>query len=76
MPKNKTTSKTANGRVIKNRPASRLRIGNRKSGRSALQMTNEELIKVLTDKNKTKYKTKAMTVLNKRGVDIKAALAV
>lgn len=70
MPKNVSVSKTQSGRIIKSRPAHKMRIGTRSSGKSALVMSNKELIDVLDDKNKKRYHNKARKVLLERGVKL------
>lgn len=70
MPKNRTRTKNENGAWVVSRPCSKLRIGTRKSGKSALIMSNDELIAVLDDANKKRYHHKARTVLLNRGVKL------
>ncbi len=68
MPKNRTSVKTERGtKVI--RPPSKFRIGNRKSGRSALLMTTAELLKELESTNNKRGHDKVRTVLRQRGVE-------
>lgn len=70
MPKNRTKKKNENGAIIVTRPNPKFRIGSRKGGKSALLMSNDELIAVLDDSNKKRYHAKARTVLANRGVTI------
>ena len=67
MPKNRVTKKSNTGAVSHFRPSTKLRIGTRKSGKSAFLMSTEDLVKVIEDKNKTRYHAKAKTVLSLRG---------
>lgn len=70
MPKNVSTTKTASGATVKRRPYHKFRIGTRKSGKSALMMSNDELKDVLNDKNKKRYHSKAAQVLKARGIEV------
>jgi len=72
MSKRKTVIKTDRGVKIFKAPA-KFRVGNRKSGRSALIMTTADLLKELTSGNNKRAHDKIRTVLNKRGVDFKSA---
>ena len=68
MPKNSKTNKH-DGRLFKQRVSATLRIGSRKSGVSAHAMTTEALLTVLTNKDQTRYRKDAATVLTLRGVE-------
>jgi hypothetical protein len=66
MPKIKLTNKINNIKV--RFPVRRkFRIGNRKTGRSALGMSTEELHKVLGNPDQRKYHGNARAVLKERG---------
>jgi len=69
VPKNRKVSKNVEGVITKSIPTTKLRIGNRKSGRSALLMTTAELKEVLEKDDYKKYHQKARTVLRQRGVE-------
>ena len=75
MPKQKKTWKDASGAIHKQKVCTKFRIGTRKSGKSALLMSDEELLAVLDDKNKKRYHAKALTVLGKRGVYVESKVA-
>jgi len=70
MPKNRKVEKNKEGVVKMSIPKSKLRIGNRKSGRSAFLMSTEELKNVLAKDDYKKYHQKARTVLRQRGVTV------
>lgn len=74
MPKNVSRVKTKDGAIIVKRPTSKFRIGNRKGGKSALLMTNQQLMDVLKDPNKKRYHHKARAVLAARGGALLEAL--
>ncbi len=67
MPKSKKTIKLET-RTYKVKNPTKLRIGTRKNGRSALTMSNAELNEVLKSDDKRKWHSNAMTVLKARGV--------
>lgn len=69
MPKNRKVIKNGNTVTVLSVP-SKLRIGTRKSGTSALLMTTEALKDVLTKKDNSRYHNKARTVLAMRGVTV------
>ena len=46
----------------------KFRIGNAKGGRSAHSMSNEELLNILDDSNKKRYRNNAKRVLALRGL--------
>lgn len=69
MPKNRTRTKTASGGIIHSRPCSKFRIGTRKSGKSALLMSTEDLQALLQDEGKRRYFAKAVAVLKLRGIE-------
>lgn len=69
MPKGRKTIKTANtAKKVNNQR--RMRIGTRKAGVAAHGLSNDKLQEVLADENKTRYHTKARTVLLSRGVSL------
>ena len=68
MPKNKVRTKTATGAVIHSRACSKFRIGTRKSGKSAVLMSNEAWLAVLANEGQRRYFAKAGAVLKLRGV--------
>lgn len=70
MPKNRKVSKSPTGAVTKSRPQHKLRIGNRKSGVSALSMTTDTLKNVLNSNDKSRYHKNARTVLALRGIEV------
>ena len=69
MPKSKKTIKI-DGRTIHHKNPMKLRIGTRKTGKSALAMTNDELHAVLQSNDKRKWHNRARQVLQSRGVDL------
>jgi len=69
MPKQRKRVKK--GQVMKKSNVLRkFRIGNRKNGMAAEQMSTEALVKVLADTNKMKYHKNAATVLKTRVISI------
>ena len=66
MPKNRTIEKR-DGLIYKHNVASKLRIGDRKSGTAAHLMSDEALQAVLNSKDKKKDHANARTVLRARG---------
>jgi len=69
MPKMKRRAKGArasSATVIR----SKFRIGTRKGGKSALQMSSDDLKAVLNDTNKTKFHSNAISVLRMRGIEV------
>ena len=66
MPKSKKTIKI-DGRTIHHKNPMKLRIGTRKTGKSALAMSTAELLAVLEVKDKRKWHDRARTVLRARG---------
>lgn len=71
MPKNNKISKV-NGLIVKQKVASKFRIGNRKSTKSANAMSNAALLAELENNNHRKSKNKIIAVLRNRGVAIPA----
>ncbi len=69
MPKNRNVVKK-DGVVHKYKVASKMRIGTRKSGKSANLMSNEDLMSVLSSKDMARHHGKARTVLFNRGVRV------
>jgi len=67
MPKNRKSIK-ANGIISTINVASKLMIGSRKSGTSAMLMSNKRLLEVLDDESSKRYWDNARTVLNSRPV--------
>ncbi len=70
MPKNRTRTKSSTGAIIHSRPCSKFRIGTRKSGKSALLMSTDELRAVLADGTKRRYFAKVIAVLKMRGINV------
>lgn len=68
MPKNRKVVKL-DGVNKKLKVPAKKRIGSRSSGTSANLMSNKQLLDVLTDVNKSRYREQALTVLRKRNVD-------
>jgi len=66
MPKNKSSSKSATGAITRSRTAHKLRIGTRKSGKSALLMSTDALLAVLEDKEAASDHLNAKTALLSR----------
>ena len=64
MPRKRTHSKSTNWNKNDRR---KFRIGNRKGGTSALDMTTKDLLDVLSNPDKKKYHSKAVAVLKHRG---------
>ncbi len=52
------------GKKVLGKKTMKFRIGNRRNGRPAHELTNEELMEVLTGR----YRSKALAVLNARNV--------
>jgi hypothetical protein len=69
MPKNRKIVKR-DGRIFKMKTPSKFRIGNRKSNLSGLQMSNDDLLEVLTNVGKKKDHHKAKTILASRNYSI------
>ena len=69
MPKNNKVTKVDNV-LKKQKVAAKLRIGTRKTGRSAHTMTTDALLAVLTNKDQSKGHQAARTVLRHRGVTV------
>ena len=69
MPKGRRVVKTGNS-VHKFNVRRKFRIGTRKSGQSALQMTTEALKAVLERTDQKRYHEKASAVLAMRGVAV------
>jgi len=69
MPKNRKVIKTDN-RSIKVKVPSRLRIGTRSNGKSALGMSIKELKDVLGQAGQKRYHDNARAVLAMRGVTV------
>jgi len=67
MPKSTKVTKH-DGAIHRQKVSMKLRIGTRKSGKSAVAMSTEELQAVLESSDKRKWHTKARTVLATRGV--------
>lgn len=67
MPKSTKVTKK-DGVIHRQKVAMKLRIGTRKNGKSAIAMSNEELLAVLEVSDKSKWHHKARTVLATRGV--------
>ncbi len=67
MPKNRKIYKKEN-RIIVENVASKLRIGNRKTGVSAMLMSISALKEVLASSDKKRYHNKARNALHLRGV--------
>ncbi len=65
MPKANKVEKR-DGRTFKVKVCTKLRIGTRKAGKSALLMTKDELLKVLEDKGKKRYHAKAKAALKRK----------
>lgn len=65
MPKSRKVTKK-DGIIHKQNVATKLLIGNRKTGRSANLMSKAELEAVISDKNRKKFHNKARQVLAKR----------
>ncbi len=68
MPKNIVKVKNSAGAIVKTRPMKKFRIGTRKSGKSALLMSNDELMNVINDNGKKRHRNKAIKVLRMRGI--------
>lgn len=66
MPKTRKRTKIDNRIIVTKIPAKH-RIGTRKSGTSANLMSNEALMDVITDPNKSKWAKIAYDVLRNRG---------
>jgi hypothetical protein len=67
----KLRKRVTKGQVVKKENVKRkFRIGNRKGGLAAEQMTTEALIKVLADDNKRKFHKNAAIVLRTRPINI------
>jgi len=66
MPKNRKRTKVDNRIVVTKIPAKH-RIGTRKSGISANLMSNDALMDVITDPNKSKWYHIAQNILANRG---------
>jgi len=69
MPKNRKKVKVDN-RIVTIKIPAKNRIGTRKGGISANLMSNESLMDVITDPNKSKWYHIARTVLLNRGQEI------
>ena len=69
MPKNNKVTKIGNN-IHKQKVPSRLRVGGRKSGKSAIGMSTQALKDELTNPNHKRSRNKIMAVLRKRGVEI------
>lgn len=69
MPKSTKIVKK-DGVIHRQKVPMKMRIGTRKSGQSAMAMSNDELKSVLESNDKTKWHPKARTVLALRGVEI------
>ena len=70
MPKNISVSKSATGAITKRRPPHKFRIGTRKSGKSAVLMSDDELKEIVNDNSKSRYHKKAVDVLRNRGIEV------
>jgi len=68
MPKNCKITKKDNV-TYKQNVASKLRIGNRKTGVSAMLMSVAALKEVLSNTNKKRYHSKARNALHTRGIE-------
>ena len=62
MPKSRKSDKR-DGRVFKSNVPTKFKIGNRKTGKSAMLMSVKELEAVLEDSNKKKFHNKARAAL-------------
>jgi len=69
MPKNNRLVKL-DGLIKKFKVASKLRVGTRRSGKSANLMSNDKLLDVVTSSNHKKDIKNAKTVLTNRGVTV------
>ncbi len=67
MPKNRKIYKKENRTIVEN-VASKLRIGNRKTGVSAMLLSISALKEVLGNTDKKRYHSKARNALQLRGV--------
>ncbi len=67
MPKSTKVTKI-DGVIRRQKVPMKLRIGTRKSGKSAIAMSNEELQAVLESNDKRKWHYRARSVLEARGV--------
>jgi len=67
MPKSTKVVKK-DGAIHRYKVPMKMRIGTRKGGKSAIAMSNEELLSVLTSSDKRKWHKHARTVLASRGV--------
>jgi hypothetical protein len=67
MPKNNKVSKH-DGNIFKQKVPAKLRIGTRKSGKSAIAMSSAELQAVLESNDKRKWHYRARKVLRQRGI--------
>ena len=66
MPKSKKTTKI-DGRTVHHKNPMKLRIGTRKTGKSAVAMTTADLLAVLGSKDKRKWHDNARAALRSRG---------
>jgi len=66
MPKSTKVTKK-DGVIYRQKVPTRLRIGTRKSGKSAISMSNDDLRSVLESANQRKWHQNARTVLAARG---------
>lgn len=67
MPKHKVVTKGSDGSITKTTVKSKMRIGSRENGVSALSMSNKDLKAVIADKDKAGDHQNAKTVLKSRG---------
>ncbi len=70
MPKNRRRTKMQNGVIKHERPRTKLRIGTRKTGKSALHMSSDDLKAVVNNIDMKRYHDKARMVLAKRGIQV------